>query len=134
MWDKRRFATYIVSNVCFDAATLRRWIARVRKRGVTLPLFVGLTGPMERTRLVNMAAKAGVTESGRFLARHADWLIRLGLPYGYSPDRLLARVGTTLGSPAAVVEGLHLFTFNQVRQTEQWRRSLIERLERSRSE
>ena len=133
MWDKRQYATYIVSNVCFDPVTLRRWIARVRKRGVTLPMFVGLTGPMERTRLVNMAAKAGVAESARFLARHAEWLIRLGLPYGYSPDRLLARAGPTLGAPAAAVEGLHLFTFNQVRQTEQWRRALIERLESSRS-
>jgi methylenetetrahydrofolate reductase (NADPH) len=26
------------------------------------------------------------------------------------------------------VEGLHVFTFNQVRQTEQWRRSLLDRI------
>ncbi|HEY6294103.1 MAG TPA: methylenetetrahydrofolate reductase, partial [Streptosporangiaceae bacterium] len=58
MWDKRRYATYIVSNVCFDPATLRKWIARVRARGVTLPLFVGLAGPVDRTRLMRMAAKA----------------------------------------------------------------------------
>jgi len=133
MWDKRQYATYIVSNVCLDAAVLRGWITRVRRRGVTLPLFVGLTGPLDRARLVNMAAKAGVAESARFLARHAEWLIRLGLPYGYSPDRLLARVGATLASPAAAVEGLHLFTFNQVRRTEQWRRSLLDRLDSSRA-
>ncbi len=123
MWDKRQYATYIV----------RRWIARVRRRGVTLPLFVGLTGPMDRARLVNMAAKAGVAESARFLARHTGWLIRLGVPNGYRPDWLLSRIGGTLASPAAGVEGLHLFTFNQVRQTEQWRRSLVGRLEGSRS-
>ena len=133
MWDKRQYATYIVSNICFDPATLRRWIARVRRRGVTLPLFVGLTGPMDRARLVNMAAKAGVAESARFLARHTGWLIRLGVPNGYRPDWLLSRIGGTLASPAAGVEGLHLFTFNQVRQTEQWRRSLVGRLEGSRS-
>jgi methylenetetrahydrofolate reductase (NADPH) len=132
MWDKRQYATYIVSNICFDPATLRRWIARVRRRGVTLPLFVGLAGPMDRTRLVNMAAKAGVAESARFLAGHTGWLIRLGVPSGYHPDRLLSRIGGTLASPAAGVEGLHLFTFNQVRQTEQWRRSLVGRLEGSR--
>ena len=28
MWDKRHYATYIVSNLCFDAATVRRWIRR----------------------------------------------------------------------------------------------------------
>ena len=41
MWDKRRHAAYLVSNLCFDPATLRRWITRVRARGVTLPLLVG---------------------------------------------------------------------------------------------
>ena len=50
MWDKRRLAAYIVSNLCFDPATLRRWIRRVRARGVTLPIYVGLAGPVERTR------------------------------------------------------------------------------------
>ena len=45
MWDKRRYASYIVSNVCFDAAALARWIGRIRARGVTLPLYVGLAGP-----------------------------------------------------------------------------------------
>jgi methylenetetrahydrofolate reductase (NADPH) len=125
MWDKRHHATYLVSNLCFDPATLRRWIARVRARGVTLPMFVGIAGPVERARLLRMAARAGVTESARFAAGHADWLLRLGAPGGYSPDRLLARVGATLADPASKVEGLHIFTFNQVRQTELWRRELV---------
>ena len=30
MWDKRQYATYIVSNLCFNAATVRNWIGRVR--------------------------------------------------------------------------------------------------------
>jgi methylenetetrahydrofolate reductase (NADPH) len=128
MWDKRHHATYIVSNVCFDAATLRRWILRIRARGVTLPLLVGLAGPLERTKLIRMAAASGVTESARFLAGHADWLIRLGLPGGYRPERLLDRAAVTLADPAAAVTGLHLFTFNQLEQTEQWRRALTERL------
>ena len=39
MWDKRHHATYLVSNLCFDPVTLRKWIARVRARGITLPMF-----------------------------------------------------------------------------------------------
>ena len=128
MWDKRQHAAYIVSNLCFDPAVLRRWISRVRARGVTLPLFVGLAGPVDRARLVRMAAKAGVAESARFLAGHTDWFLRLGAPGGYRPDRLLDRTGATLAAPASAVEGLHMFTFNQVRQTEEWRRSLLDRL------
>lgn len=127
MWDKRRHAAYIVSNVCFDAATLTRWLARIRARGITLPVLVGLAGPLERARLLRLAAVSGVAESARFLAGHAEWLIRLGLPGGYRPERLLERAGPTLTDPASGVEGLHVFTFNQVRQTEQWRRALLDR-------
>jgi methylenetetrahydrofolate reductase (NADPH) len=125
MWDKRRHAAYLVSNLCFDPATLRRWITRVRARGVTLPLLVGLAGPVDRARLLRLAAAAGVSESARFLAGHTEWFLRLGVPGGYSPQRLLDRVGGTLTDPAAAVEGLHIFTFNQLRQTEEWRRQML---------
>jgi len=128
MWDKRRHASYIVSNVCFDPGTLARWINRVRSRGVTLPLLVGLAGPVERARLLTMAARAGVGESARFLAGHANWLVRLGLPGGYSPARFLSSSSAALTDPASGVAGLHLFTFNQVKLTEQWRRELLDRM------
>src|SRR5215469_10980381 len=127
MWDKRKHATYIVSNVCFDPAGLGRWIRRIRARGVTLPLYVGLAGPAERSRLLKMAAKAGASESARFLAGHVEWFLRFGAPGGYRPERLLARLGPTVTAPASGVAGLHLFTFNQVRQTEQWRKELLAR-------
>ena len=127
MWDKRQYATYLVSNLCFDQRTLRQWVRRIRARGVTLPLFVGLAGPIERTRLLKMAAKAGVAESSRFMARHGEWFVRLGAPGAYSPERLLGDVSSALTAADAGVDGLHIFTFNQVEQTEQWRQELLQR-------
>ena len=127
MWDKRKYATYIVSNVCFDAAGLGRWIQRIRARGVTLPLYVGLAGPAERTRLLRMAAVAGASESARFITRHPGWILRFWVPGGYSPDRLLERAAAILAAPGSGVAGLHLFTFNQLQQAEQWRRAALER-------
>jgi methylenetetrahydrofolate reductase (NADPH) len=127
MWDKRRYATYIVSNVCFDAARLGRWIGRIRARGVTLPLYVGLAAPAERTRLLKMAAVAGASESARFITRHPGWILRFWVPGGYSPDRLLDRAAPVITAPGAGVAGLHLFTFNQLRQAELWRRSALGR-------
>ncbi len=127
MWDKRRYANYIVSNVCFDAARLGRWIQRIRARGVTLPLYVGLAGPAERSRLLRMAAVAGASESARFITRHPGWILRFWVPGGYSPDRLLDRAAAAITGPDAGVAGLHLFTFNQVQQAEQWRRAALER-------
>jgi len=128
MWDKRRLAAYIVSNLCFDPGTVRRWIRRVRARGITLPIYVGLAGPLERTRLLRMAAKAGASESARFLAGHVEWFLRFGTPGGYRPERLVGRLAPAITAPAAGVAGLHLFTFNQVQQTEQWRRELLARV------
>lgn len=128
MWDKRHHATYLVSNLCLDPVALRRWIARVRARGVTLPLFAGLSGPVDRARLLRMAAKAGAAESARFLAGHTEWFLRVGATGSYSPDRLLDRTGAALAAPESAVAGLHVFTFNQVRQAEQWRIGLLGRL------
>jgi methylenetetrahydrofolate reductase (NADPH) len=127
MWDKRRYASYIVSNVCFDPARLARWIARIRARGVTLPLYVGVAGSAERARLLRMAAVAGASESARFIGRHPGWILRLGIPGGYRPDRLLDRAAATITAPSSGVAGLHLFTFNQLQSIEQWRRATLER-------
>jgi methylenetetrahydrofolate reductase (NADPH) len=127
MWDKRRYASYIVSNVCFDAAQLSRWIQRIRARGVTLPLYVGLAGPAERTRLLRMAAVAGASESARFISRHPTWILRFWVPGGYSPDRLLDRAAGVVTAPGSGVVGLHLFTFNQLQQAEHWRKAALER-------
>ena len=127
MWDKRRYASYIVSNLCFDAAALGRWIQRIRARGITLPLHVGLAGPAERTRLLRMAAVAGASESARFITRHPGWILRFWVPGGYSPDRLLDRAAAVLAAPDSGVAGLHLFTFNQLQQAERWRRAALER-------
>jgi methylenetetrahydrofolate reductase (NADPH) len=119
MWDKRAHATYIVSNLCFDARVINAWVRRVRRRGVTLPIQLGLAGPVERTKLLAMASKIGVGESTRFLARHSRWFARLAA--GYSPERLLAKVADD------DVAGLHVFTFNQVAETERWRQDLLTR-------
>jgi methylenetetrahydrofolate reductase (NADPH) len=98
-----------------------------------LPIYVGLAGPVERARLLRMAAKAGASESARFVAGHVEWFLRFGTPGGYRPERLLGRLGPAIAAPAAGVAGLHLFTFNQVQQTEQWRRELLARVHDTRA-
>ncbi|MFJ9865927.1 5,10-methylenetetrahydrofolate reductase [Streptomyces sp. NPDC101165] len=128
MWDKRAHATYVVSNLCFDPRALGDWIARIRRRDVTLPVHVGVAGPVQRAKLLSMATKIGVGESTRFLARHPSWFLRFAAPGGYDPERLLARGAEELTRPSAGVAGLHLFTFNQIAETECWRRKVLHRL------
>ncbi|MFI2200371.1 5,10-methylenetetrahydrofolate reductase [Streptomyces sp. NPDC020192] len=128
MWDKRTHATYIVSNLCFDPRVLGDWINRIRRRDVTLPVYVGVAGPVQRTKLLAMATKIGVGESTRFLAKHASWFLRFAAPGGYVPERLLDRGAEVFTRPSAGVAGLHLFTFNQIAETERWRRAVLDRL------
>ncbi|WP_165945582.1 methylenetetrahydrofolate reductase [Micromonospora sp. KC606] len=128
MWDKRRLATHIVSNLTFDPGVLSAWVRRVRARGVTTPILVGLPGPVERTKLLRVATKIGVGESAKFLATNRSMFARIAAPGGYDPLRFLGRAAAVLGRDDMFVGGLHLFTFNQVAETEAWRASQLARL------
>jgi methylenetetrahydrofolate reductase (NADPH) len=128
MWDKRRHATYIVTQVCFRAAPIVSWLERIRGRGVVLPVYVGLPGVADRRKLLRVVRRIGVGESTRFLRRHKDWLWRMGLPGAFDPKRLLAGVGEALAAPDSGVAGFHFFTFNELEMTERWRRASIARV------
>jgi methylenetetrahydrofolate reductase (NADPH) len=130
MWDKRRHATHIVSNLTFDPKAIRVWIGRLRARGVTMPLLLGLPGPVERAKLLNMATKIGVGESTRFLTKHRGTFLRLAAPGGFTGERFLEQCAPALAPAEARVEGLHVFTFNQIAETESWRSALISELGR----
>jgi methylenetetrahydrofolate reductase (NADPH) len=121
MWDKQRYATQIVSNLTFDPDVLAAWVRRVRARGVQLPILIGLPGPVERVKLLRMATKIGVGESGRFLAKNGGLFARIATPGGYDPIRFLGRAAAAFGPDDLQVAGLHLFTFGQIAETEAWR-------------
>jgi methylenetetrahydrofolate reductase (NADPH) len=128
MWDKRRHATQVVSNLNFDPATVADWLGRVRARGITLPVLLGVPGPVERTKLLAMATKVGVGDSTRFLIKHKGTFARLAAPGGFTGERFLERCAPALSRADAGVTGLHVFTFNQVAETERWRSDYLERL------
>lgn len=128
MWDKRLHATQIVSNLVFDPEAVDSWLTRMRLRGVNLPVWLGVPGPAERTKLLSMATKIGVGDSTRFLMKHKGALFRLAAPGGFTGERFLEQCAPALAKPDAGVVGLHVFTFNQVAETEQWRNRLLERL------
>jgi methylenetetrahydrofolate reductase (NADPH) len=128
MYDKSPFATYIVSQICFDADVIRTWIRRVRDRGVELPIYIGLPAPIDGVRLLRLSARIGLGRSARFLRRHRSWLGRLTSPRAYRPDSLLEQLGPDLATPANGLAGLHMFTFNEVAREESWRRRELGRL------
>ena len=128
MWDKRRYATEMVSNLTFDPQVVETWLTRVRARGVTLPVWLGVPGPVDPTKLLSVATRIGVGDSARFLLKQPRTVARLVAPRGFDAERFLLRLAPTLARDESVVAGLHFFTFNQVAATEEWRARLLARL------
>ena len=127
MWDKRRIATYIVSNLCFDPRTVKRWVGRVRRRKVELPIHIGMAGVADAAKLLRVSTRIGIVDSARFLKGHSNWFLRMLQPGGYNPERFINALLPDLGAPERNVAGLHVFTFNEIEPTERWRQAMLAR-------
>ena len=99
MWDKRRHATHVVSNLNFDPDSIRTWVDRMRLRGITMPVLLGIPGPIDRAKLLAMATKIGVGDSTRFLVKHKGTLARLAAPGGFTGERFLEQCAPVLARP-----------------------------------
>lgn len=126
MSEKARYATYLTSQICFDSALTLRFIDDVWKRGTQLPILVGIPGVVSRAKLLRVSTRIGIGESMRFLRKHGDFLARFLKPGGFSPDRLLDGLAPALADPDRKLAGFHVFTFNDLRDTEEWRRHKLE--------
>ena len=127
MFEKAEFATYIVSQICFDTRVTLNWIEAVWKRGTRLPIHVGLPGVVPRAKLLRVSARIGLGESTRFLRRHGSWITKTLKPGGFSPDPLIAGLEAGLEDPDRKIAGFHIFTFNNLADTEHWRQQALER-------
>jgi methylenetetrahydrofolate reductase (NADPH) len=126
MFEKAPMASYIVSQICFDPETIAWWVGAVRERGTTLPIWIGVPGIIDNSKLLRVSMKIGLGESARFLRAHRAWLKRL-VTRTFSPEPLMRRLEPLWKDPAANIAGLHVFTFNELERTERWRREAIER-------
>ncbi len=85
MFAKEEFATYIVSQICFDPQVTAAGSRAVWERGTRLPIYIGLPGAVPRTKLLRVSSGFGVGDSialpahrrRRTLARAASTRIRL---------------------------------------------------------
>lgn len=123
MTRKVPHATHIVSQICYDPQVIRGWVGAVRARGVRLPIFVGLPGVIDRARLLRVSLRVGLGDSVRFLSKQSEVATRMLA--GYQPDELIHALADLVGDPEHDVRGWHLFTFNEVERTEQWRQQLL---------
>ncbi len=124
--DKQPFATYVVSQMCFDPGRILDLVADIRQRGIELPVYVGLPGVVERKKLLQIVPKIGVGNSARFLTKHTNLLAGFFRPGGYRPDELVEKLAPYVGDRDYDIAGFHVYTFNHVESTERWRQHILD--------
>ena len=108
---------HIVTQFCFDAEPILRWLARLRDTGIEHPVRIGLAGPTTLTTLLRYARRCGVSASAQGLTRHAGLLKHLvGTT---APDGIIRTLAEA--APGRIGEvALHFFSFGGAAATARW--------------
>jgi methylenetetrahydrofolate reductase (NADPH) len=107
---------FIVSQFCFDPGAIVGWVERLRSRGVTVPVRVGVAGIATIRTLLNYARRCGIGNSIRALGAEPISLPRLLTQQG--PEKLVRRLAAA--EAGASVASLHCFPFGGFAQTARW--------------
>lgn len=130
--EKEPFVQTMTSQMCFDGAAIERWLRARRAEGLGLGAIIGIPGVADPQKLLTIAARIGVSDSRTFIRKNARFVVRMVRSAGfYKPDGLLTELAPLFADPTAKVEGIHLYTFNQVGATEDWRRPWVASLRES---
>jgi methylenetetrahydrofolate reductase (NADPH) len=125
LFRKQEVANYLVTQMCFDATLIGKWLVRIRAAGISLPAWIGLPGVIDRATLFKTSLRIGVGDSARYLKRHGKTAARLFSAGSYKPDDLLFDLAPYLADPAYGIAGHHLYCFNQVARAENWRHEFL---------
>ena len=109
---------WVVTQFVFSPEPALAWLVRTREAGYTLPVRIGMPGPVALPRLIEYAVRCGVGASARAVMRKPGVARLLGR---WSPTPLargLARHLAVRGHEPAV--DIHLFTFGSFADTARW--------------
>jgi methylenetetrahydrofolate reductase (NADPH) len=123
--DKLPYTSYITSQMCFVPDAINDWVRGLRESGIGLGVYIGVPGVAELKRLIAISMRIGVGASAGFLSKNKSLAGKLVRPGGYSPDDLIVGLAPLLSDSAANIAGFHVYTFNAVDSTEQWRHDIL---------
>jgi len=130
MERKEPYATYIVTQLCYDPDAVIGWIEDLREDGFNLPVEVGIPGVMNYQRLLQISQKVGVGDSIKFLRKTTGVLGFVKQLVGsrgiYKPDDLIDGLAPYVDDDHYDIRGVHIYTFNQTPDTEEWRYGRLE--------
>jgi methylenetetrahydrofolate reductase (NADPH) len=114
---------WVSTQMCFDGPLIARWLRSERAAGLDLPVRLGIPGPIDKTKLLTMGMRVGVGQSVRYLQKNRSGIFKLLTGTDYDPSELLSALRSELET--LNVEGLHLFTFNQLQRCVAWRNEFV---------
>ncbi len=123
--DKSPYTSYITSQMCFDSTAIKNWVGDLRDNGYGHGIYLGIPGVAELTKLISISLRIGVGASAKFLAKNKSLAGTLVRPGGYGPDQLLVDLASEMADPVANIHGFHIYTFNRVDATENWRHQML---------
>ena len=106
MTDKKSFADYIVTQWLLNPDPITKFISKQ-----SLPVHVGITGPLKISSLIKFANIVGAKNSINFLKSNASKALDLLKPS--DPNDLIEKLkGST--------KNFHIYTFGGLKETNQW--------------
>tara|TARA_B100000315_G_scaffold2443_1_gene2282 strand:- start:45 stop:773 length:729 start_codon:yes stop_codon:yes gene_type:complete len=106
MIDKKPYADYIITQWCLDVKPIAEFISKQ-----TLPVHVGITGPLKISSLLKFANIVGGKNSINFLKSNITKALDLLKPR--DPNNLIEKLkGST--------ENFHIYTFGGLNETNKW--------------
>ena len=90
-------------------------------RGTKLPILVGIPGVVPRAKLLRVSTRIGIGNRCGTSASTTTSSTRFFRPGGFSPDKLIKGLAPVVSDPEQKIVGFHIFTFNDLADTEAWR-------------
>ena len=106
MKDKKPYADYIVTQWLLDPQPIIDFISKQ-----TVPVHVGITGPLKITSLIKFANIVGAKNSLNFLKSNFSKALDLMKPK--DPNELIGKV-------KKYSENFHIYTFGGLKETNKW--------------
>jgi len=106
MNDKKSYADYIITQWCFDVKPI---VAFLPKQ--TLPVHIGVTGPLKISSLLNFANIVGAKNSINFLKSNVTKALDLLKPR--DPNDIIKQLKDS-------ADNFHIYTFGGLKETNKW--------------
>lgn len=116
-------SAHVTTQMCFSSDQVESWLRSERAAGLEVPVHLGIPGVIDRAKLMAMGVRLGVGTSLRYLKKNRRAIGRMMSQRSFEPDALLRPLAHQVDELG--IDGLHVFTFNQVEATESWRRRTL---------